>query len=91
MEQDQITFESEQEYAPMRPAASFPLLTGLVIKWGLAKDARDASYVLLGIAVVAAALAFVVPIVLGGSSRSAGVPQSLIDAKTPPTAPAPAY
>ncbi|MDE2057349.1 MAG: hypothetical protein KGI78_00655 [Patescibacteria group bacterium] len=64
-------------------------ITGLVIRWGLAKDARSAGYVLLGTAVGVAVLAFVMPMVIGGGGRSAGVPQSVIDAKTPSTGTAP--
>lgn len=47
-----IQFDTEQEYARQSVQQSESSgLTGLVQKWGLAKDNQQANYVLLGIAI----------------------------------------
>jgi hypothetical protein len=59
-------------------------LRGLVIKWGMATDARSADRVLLVTALVLIAVACAVPFVLG-PKESKLPPQEVIDATTPPS------
>ena len=75
----EIQFDNEQEFA--RPAAYTTQPRGmiaLVMKWGLAKDEKSATRVLIGVAIGAVVLAFLAPMLLGTSH--ARVPQNEINA-----------
>lgn len=69
-----IQFDTEQEYARQSAQQSEPSgLTGLVQKWGLAKDNQQASYVLLGIAIAATITAIYI-----------AIPKSIDNSANPP-------
>lgn len=54
----QVEFDSENAFAPRAvSSAEQKGIIGLVIRWGLAKDVRQANYVLIGVIIVATALA----------------------------------
>ncbi len=57
---DEVTFDEEDSIVPQRPKAAEKksTFTKLIIQWGLAKDDKQAQYVLLGIAVVGIAITF---------------------------------
>jgi hypothetical protein len=78
-----IQFDNQAITAPATAERPLSALTGLVIRMGLAKDARSASYVLLATAAVAVVLAFVVPMILGSSPKR--IPQSELEAQMPPS------
>ncbi len=64
-----IQFQEEEQYTPRRGVTSESRgMAKLVIGWGLAKDEKGATRVLIGIAVGAIILAFAVPMLLGTSS-----------------------
>ena len=64
-----IQFETEQDYTPTTVSTESRGLAALVMRLGLAKDEKTARYVLLGIAVAAVVLAFVVPALIGGGTK----------------------
>ena len=80
-----IEFQDEQMYAE-RPVAREKGLTALVQKWGLAKDAKQAQYVLLGVAAIAIILAVIIPFVFG-SPLAAPLPSGTVIVNTPGTPP----
>lgn len=55
-----IRFDGEDLYQPRPTLAQNKGLTGLVLRWGLARDARRAQYVLLAVALGALVLALCV-------------------------------
>lgn len=69
---EQIHFEGEgAQYAPPLQSREYSAITGIVIKWGLAKDERSAGLVLLGVAIVAVIIALW--LMLGGSGGGSGI------------------
>lgn len=66
-----------------------PFFTRLILSTGLVSTDQGVQYVLLGIAILLFALAFLIPSFIGGSH--ARVPQNIIDASMKLPAPAPTY
>ena len=74
-----LEFESDGEYAPRYGSDEPKGFTGLVMRWGLAKDKKTAGYILLGVAIAAVLLAIILPAVFGEGGR-APEPQAKVDA-----------
>lgn len=72
-----IQFDEEQQYQRPREVNQKPFFIRLVLATGIVADDRQAEYVLLGVAVLAVILAFVIPSLL--SSSSPQIPQAQID------------
>ncbi len=73
-----LEFESDEEYAPRYESDEPKGFTGLVLRWGIAGDQKTAGYVLLGVAIAAVLLAFILPMVFGSGGR-APAPQAQVD------------
>ena len=69
----------EASYTPQRQTARVPMLVGLVLKMGLAKDERSANLVLIGIVVLCLLLIGGIWI---GSAMSRGAVEPPVEAVT---------
>lgn len=72
----ELRLEEEQAYAhPSEKPTGFP---ARLVAWGIARDERQARVILLGIAIVALAVAFIVPFFSGAPQPRALPPGSTI-------------
>lgn len=80
-----IQFDEEPQYRNPLQAEQKPFFIRLVLATGIVSTDRQAEYVLLGVAIFALVLAFLIPSFIGSSPPR--VPQSAIDAamKLPPS------
>jgi len=79
----EVQFTKEQYARRPQYAQVVSGLTALVIRWGLAKNEKEAQRTLLIIAGIAIVIAIAIPVFFGGSSEPS-VPRSVIDAGLPP-------